>query len=84
MTDISLSPIVDTIVELCNAATERGEDLSAQEIHDIVLRLHPGTPLALLELAFPRAAARLRTEAEQGFKEADALERRIAARRAPS
>jgi hypothetical protein len=72
MTDLTLTRIADAIVELCNAALQ-GQELDRDEVYALVMSRFPQVSPALIELALPAAADRLRAEAARCFAEADAL-----------
>ena len=71
--ELTLTVLVDAIVEIVDDAVKRGEELTGEDIEAAVLARHPSAPPALLQLAFPQAARRLRIQAERAFAEADAL-----------
>lgn len=77
-----LTKITEAIVDICNDATAHGEELDGGEIIARVRRRLPDAPSALVELAFPQAAARLRAEAARAFVKADALEAELRRREA--
>ena len=79
---VSLSMLVESIVDIVNEAVRREVKLTAEQVHAALLELHPGIPDSLVELAFDRASGRLSEEAERNRAEADALRAELARRQA--
>ena len=64
---------VDAIIEVCDAATERGEHLSGRQIYTAVLEIYPDTSDQLFGEAVPIAAEKLREQGRRLNKRADDL-----------